>query len=78
MKTGAILAIALTAIVAVVGVFIVDFEQSDERAPPYFIVEGGAASEFDADVGIIEVRRDRLSVPRMEVNPPENGDMASN
>lgn len=78
MKTGTILAIAVAAIVAVVGVYMVDINQTEEASLPEVTVEGGNMPEFDADVGSIEITEETVTVPSLEVNPPENDDIASN
>ncbi len=78
MKTGTILAIAIAAIVAVVGVYMIDIDQTEEAALPEVSVEGGNMPEFDAEVGEVEITEETVTVPGIEITPPEGEDVASN
>ncbi len=78
MKTGTILAIAIAAIVAVVGVYMIDIDQTEEAALPEVSVEGGNMPEFDAEVGEVEITEETVTVPGIEITPPESEDVASN
>ncbi len=78
MKTGTILAIAIAAVVAVVGFYMVDIDQTEEAALPDVTIEGGNLPEFDAEVGTVEITEETVTVPGIEITPPENDDIASN
>lgn len=77
MKTGTILAIAVAALIAIAGVYMIDIDQTEEAALPEVTVEGGNLPEFEADVGEIEITEETITVPGIEITAPE-ADVASN
>lgn len=74
MKTGYTLAVALLIAVAVgFGMYMIDVEQTQEaRLPDVDVtVQGGQMPKFNADVGKITVTEESITVPSVEVTPPE-------
>ncbi|GAA5080690.1 hypothetical protein N0B44_28705 [Roseibacterium beibuensis] len=80
MKTAPILGIAVAAIVAIgAAVYLVDIDQTEEAALPEISVEGGNMPEFEAETGDIEVGETEVTVPTLEIEPPEEDtDLAQN
>ncbi|GAB5448011.1 hypothetical protein [Gymnodinialimonas sp.] len=78
MRTGTIFAVAIAAIVAVVGIYMVDIDQTEQGALPDVSVEGGNLPEFEAEVGSVEIIEETVTVPGIEITPPENDEIASN
>ncbi|UWQ94885.1 hypothetical protein K3728_14455 [Rhodobacteraceae bacterium M385] len=77
MKTGTILAIAVAALIAIAGVYMIDIDQTEEATLPEVTVEGGNMPEFDAEVGEVEITEETITVPGIEITAPEE-DVASN
>lgn len=80
MKTGAIIAAVIAIIAIGFGVYMVDIDQTQEAALPEVTVEGGQMPEFDAKVGAIDVVEEEVTVtvPNLEVTPPEEQTAANN
>ncbi|MBY6200200.1 hypothetical protein KUV65_02415 [Maritalea mobilis] len=80
MKTAPILGIAVAAIVAIgAAVYLVDVDQTEEAALPEISVEGGNMPEFETETGDIEVGETEVTVPTLEIEPPEEDtDIAQN
>lgn len=80
MRTGIIIAAALAIVVLIGGAYMIDIDQTQEGELPEISVEGGQAPEFDAEVGEIEVTEETVTVPGLEITPPEGDDeeIASN
>lgn len=80
MKTGPILAVAVLAIIVIgVGVYMIDVDQTEEGALPEVTVESGNMPEYDTDVGDVEMGETDVTVPTLDVEPPEeDGDTVQN
>lgn len=80
MKTGAIVAGVVLVIAVAFGVYMVDIDQTEEAALPEVSIEGGNMPEYDTDVGDVEVgERDvEVTVPTVDIEAPEDDDVASN
>lgn len=74
MKAGAIVAVIIAVIAIGFGVYMIDVDQTEEMSMPDVTVEGGNLPEFDAEVGDIEMTEDTITVPSLEVTPPEADD----
>lgn len=72
MKTGAIVAAIVGALVIAAGVYMIDIDQTQSAELPEVSVEGGQLPEFDAEVGDIEVTEETVTVPSLEITPPED------
>ena len=74
-------ALAVVALV-VFGFYMVDIDQTQEAALPDVdvSVEGGQLPEFDADVGSVSVGEEEVTVtvPTLDVTPPEDDNAADN
>ncbi|AUC53441.1 MAG: hypothetical protein ACU0CC_16195 [Sagittula sp.] len=74
MRTGAILAAVVAVIAIAFGIYMIDVDQTQEAKLPEVSVEGGQMPEFDAEVGDVDVTEEEVTVtvPKVEVNPPED------
>ena len=75
MKPPIILAAAAGILVLVVGIYMIDIDQTqDTRLPDVEVsVEGGQLPEFDAEVGDIETgtKEVTVTVPTVDIQSPE-------
>ncbi|MEJ6389451.1 hypothetical protein [Gymnodinialimonas ulvae] len=74
MRTGIIIAAVAIALLAIGGAYMVDIDQTQDGELPEVSVEGGQLPEFDAEVGDVEVTEETVTVPSIEVTPPEADD----
>ncbi len=80
MRIGAIIgAIVVVALVGF-GIYMIDIDQTQEAALPEVTVEGGQLPKFDAEVGDVDIEEKQVTVtvPELEVTPPEEEDVAQN
>lgn len=76
MKTVGVIAVAAVAVLALgAGVYMVDIDQTEEAEFPEVSVEGGNLPEFDAEMGSISIGEQEVTVPTLEVTPPEGNDV---
>ena len=80
MKLGAIIGIIVVVLAIIFGIYMIDIDQTEEAQLPEVNIEGGNMPEFDAEVGEIKVEEEEVTVtvPTLEVNPPEEDGVASN
>lgn len=78
MRTGIVIAGVVVAVFAVVGVYMVDIEQTQETMLPEVAIEDGQMPEFDAEVGNVEITEETVTVPGLEITTPDEEDLASN
>lgn len=80
MKIG--LAIAAVAIVLATafGVYMVDIDQTQQAELPNVEIEGGQLPEFSAETGDISITEEEVTVtvPDIEITPPQDEEIASN
>lgn len=78
MKTGIVIAAVAVAVFAVVGVYMVDIDQTQEAVLPEVAIEGGQMPEFDAEVGNVDITEETVTVTSLENTTPEQDNLASN
>lgn len=79
MRTGFVIAIAAAAILAVGAAYMIDIDQTEEGALPEIAIEGGQMPEFEAEMGEIEITEETVTVPSLEITPPDaDEEIASN
>lgn len=78
MKTGIVIAAVAVAVFAVVGVYMVDIDQTQEAVLPEVAIEGGRMPEFDAEVGNVDITEETVTVTSLENTTPEQDNLASN
>lgn len=71
MRTGIVIAVAAAAVLVLAGAYMIDIDQTQETQLPEVSIEGGQMPEFDAEVGDVEVTEDTVTVPSLEITPPE-------
>ncbi|WP_281982755.1 hypothetical protein [Thalassorhabdomicrobium marinisediminis] len=72
MKPGVIIGVIVVIVLAIFAFYMVDIDQTQEGSMPEVSVEGGEMPEFDADVGDVSVEEETVTVPTLEVTPPED------
>ena len=80
MKIGAIIGAVVVAAAIGFGIYMVDIDQTQETVMPEIEIEGGQLPEFNADVGEISVTEETVTVtvPQVNITPPEEENVASN
>jgi hypothetical protein len=71
MKVRRILALVLAPAFAV-GVAACDVDQRQEGEMPDIEVEGGQMPQYDVDLPDVEVNRDTVTVPDIDINAPDD------
>ncbi|OAN81786.1 hypothetical protein A8B78_08965 [Jannaschia sp. EhC01] len=74
MKTGALIAAIIALIAIGFGIYMIDIDQTEEMSVPTVTIEGGNLPEYDAEVGDVEVTEETITVPSLEVTPPDADD----
>ncbi|PVA08179.1 hypothetical protein [Thalassorhabdomicrobium marinisediminis] len=72
MKPGVIIGVIVVIVLAIFAFYMIDIDQTQEGSMPEVSVEGGEMPEFDADVGDVSVEEETITVPTLEVTPPED------
>ena len=82
MRTGTIIGVLAAIVLVVFAVYMIDFDVTEEATLPNVdvTVEGGNLPEVEAEVGDVEVGNEEVTVtvPTVEVNPPEDDSVARN
>lgn len=75
MKPAVFIAAAVTVVLLIIGVYMIDIDQTQETRLPNVdvTVEGGQLPEFDAKVGEIETgtKEVTVTVPTIDIQSPE-------
>lgn len=75
MKPAVFIAAAVTVVLLIIGVYMIDIDQTQETRLPNVdvTVEGGQLPEFDANVGEIETgtKEVTVTVPTIDIQSPE-------
>lgn len=82
MRTGTIIGVIAAIVLVVFAVYMIDVDVTEEASLPDVdvTVEGGNLPEVEAEVGEIEVGSEEVTVtvPSVDVIPPEEEDVAQN
>ncbi|WP_425071672.1 hypothetical protein [Sagittula sp. S175] len=82
MRIGAVIAAIVAIVLVGFGIYMIDIDQTQEaRLPDVEVnVEDGQMPKFDAEVGDVDVVEEEVTVtvPKLEVTPPEEENVAQN
>ncbi|WP_425092138.1 hypothetical protein [Tropicimonas sp. S265A] len=72
MKLGLAIATVIAVLAVGAGIYMIDIDQTQEAQLPEVSIEGGQLPNFEAEVGDVRVTEETVTVPSVEVVPPED------